>query len=114
MPANGRWDLIQRLKVNLAPIELGKCQIVRNSGLSDHTCTDLSSQRLYFVNAHIVGLCNQSQHYSIWISPSYAGSDSAALYCVLKSLELNKLTEQETTVWDIHNSQSTDTFGGCS
>ena len=41
---------------NLAPMGLDSCKIVKYSGLSDSTYTDLSYYRYFFVTAYILGL----------------------------------------------------------
>jgi hypothetical protein len=48
--------------------------VIKYSGLSNSTCTDLHSYKQFFVPDPLCGLHNQSEEYSIQISPSAAGS----------------------------------------
>ena len=46
----------------------------------------LSFYRKYFVTAPILGLCNWSEEYSVWISPSSAGLRSSGSHSVFSGV----------------------------
>ena len=104
------WYQVQRNSVNPTYMGQDRSWIIEYSALSYNTCTDLSSNRQFFVTVPILGLYNQSQEYYIWISPSSAWSASSG---VIWSLHIWRSSWcGRHRVKRYHNSRCTDTLGG--
>jgi len=85
-----------------------RCQLINYSELSEGNCTDPSTYRYFFVSALIFGVYNWSEEYSIWISPSSAGSRSSGpssmfygVFIAVKVDGIGKYGSADTSTVDI-------------
>ena len=74
---------LQQYSVNLTHKKPHRCGIIKHSWISDSTYANLIWHRQFFVSAPALRLYNLAEQYSIWISPSPAGSGSSGASCVL-------------------------------
>jgi hypothetical protein len=80
--------------LNLTPTGQDICLIIGYSGLSYGTSDDVSSYRLFFVTACILGLYNKSEEQSIWISPSTASLGSSGFSSVFSGVFIAEVVDR--------------------
>jgi ABC-type Fe3+-siderophore transport system permease subunit len=73
------------------------CQITECNGLSDDTCTDVSSHRLFCVATAILGAVQLSEEYSIWLSPSRLLGSSSVSSAVFIAQEVVEAEDKESS-----------------